>query len=65
VSSEHHMKSAVVTGGTDGIGKEIARGLAKQGLRVAIVGRDPAKGARAREDIHQTTANSGVEFFES
>jgi NAD(P)-dependent dehydrogenase (short-subunit alcohol dehydrogenase family) len=65
VSLEHSMKSAVVTGGTDGIGKEIARGLVKHGLRVAIVGRDPAKGARAREDIHQTTANSDVEFLKA
>jgi NAD(P)-dependent dehydrogenase (short-subunit alcohol dehydrogenase family) len=65
VTLEHSMKSAVMTGGTDGIGKEIARGLAKHGLRVAIVGRDPAKGARARDDVHQTTANSDVEFLKA
>jgi NAD(P)-dependent dehydrogenase (short-subunit alcohol dehydrogenase family) len=59
------MKSAVVTGGTDGIGKEIARGLAAQGLRVAIVGRDLAKGARAKEDIHLSTGNSNVEFLKA
>jgi len=36
-----------VTGGTDGIGKEIAAGLATAGCRVLIVGRDPEKGRRA------------------
>lgn len=36
-------KVALVTGGTAGIGLEIARALATEGARVLITGRDPAK----------------------
>lgn len=43
-------RTALVTGGTGGIGKETARGLARLGARVIVVGRDPARaGAAARE----------------
>ncbi len=38
-------KNALVTGGTDGVGKEVARGLARAGHRVILVGRDAEKGA--------------------
>jgi NAD(P)-dependent dehydrogenase (short-subunit alcohol dehydrogenase family) len=46
-------KTAVVTGGTSGLGEAAAVALAKEGYRVLIVGRDAARGAdvvrRARE----------------
>jgi NAD(P)-dependent dehydrogenase (short-subunit alcohol dehydrogenase family) len=46
---------AVVTGGSRGIGKAIARGLAREGADVAIVARDPAAlEATARELAAET-----------
>ena len=36
-------KSVLVTGGTGGIGKTTAIGLAALGARVGITGRDPAR----------------------
>jgi NAD(P)-dependent dehydrogenase (short-subunit alcohol dehydrogenase family) len=39
---------ALVTGGTDGIGKEIALGLARRGYQIVVVGRDAEKGAHAQ-----------------
>ncbi|OBK18794.1 SDR family NAD(P)-dependent oxidoreductase [Mycobacterium asiaticum] len=44
-------QTAVVTGGTAGIGLESARLLASEGATVIISGRDPARGARAVETI--------------
>ena len=39
---------ALVTGGTDGIGKEIALGRARRGYQIIVVGRDAEKGAHAQ-----------------
>jgi NAD(P)-dependent dehydrogenase (short-subunit alcohol dehydrogenase family) len=63
MSDEARSKNALVTGGTDGIGEEIARGLARAGHCVAVVGRDAQKGVRVAEEIRQTTGNPNVEFF--
>lgn len=63
MSDEARSKTALVTGGTDGIGKEVARGLARSGHRVGIVGRDAQKGDRVAQEIRQTTGNPHVEFF--
>ena len=40
-------KVAIVTGGNGGIGLGMARGMAKAGAAVAIVGRNEAKSAAA------------------
>jgi NAD(P)-dependent dehydrogenase (short-subunit alcohol dehydrogenase family) len=50
-------KTAIVTGGSRGIGKAIARELAREGVDVAIVARDKAALEAAAKDI---AGNSGV-----
>ena len=48
-------KHAIVTGGSRGIGKAIARELAREGVDVAIVARNKADlEATARELVHET-----------
>ena len=44
-------KVAVVTGGNGGIGLGMARGLARAGASIAVVGRDAGKSARAVSEI--------------
>ncbi len=44
-----------ITGGTGGIGKEMAVGLAKRGAHVVLVGRDKEKGHAAVSDIENRT----------
>lgn len=56
---------ALVTGGTDGVGKEIARGMARRGARLIIVGRDTEKGARAQQEIRASSGNKAVDFVQA
>src|SRR5215471_15490294 len=58
-------ETALVTGGTDGIGKAIALGLARSGRRVVVAGRDADKGARVESEIRQSTRNAHVHFVQA
>jgi NAD(P)-dependent dehydrogenase (short-subunit alcohol dehydrogenase family) len=56
-------KVALVTGGTGGIGRETALGLAKLGATVVVVGRDRARGEQAVEEIRCQSGNARVELI--
>ena len=57
-------KTALVTGGTDGIGKEVAHGLAIAGHQVIVVGRDREKGERAVNEIKEETENAEIAYMQ-
>jgi len=58
-------KVCLITGGTDGIGKETAYGLARQGARLLIHGRDAEKGARAVEELKARSGNAAIDFLQA
>lgn len=53
---------AIVTGGTAGIGKEIAKTLAKQGAYVAVFGTNEERGALIVNEIQQIPSVAGASF---
>src|ERR1700716_2403685 len=56
-------KIVLITGGTGGIGKATAIGLAALGARVGITGRDPARAEHAGADIRAASGNPAVDAF--
>jgi NAD(P)-dependent dehydrogenase (short-subunit alcohol dehydrogenase family) len=54
-------KICLVTGGTNGIGKSTALGLARLGANVIIVGRNAQKTIRVVEEIRSATGNMEVD----
>src|SRR6202022_1270538 len=56
-------KTVLVTGGTGGIGKATAIGLARLGARVGITGRDIARAEAAAAEIRAATSNAAVDAF--
>jgi NAD(P)-dependent dehydrogenase (short-subunit alcohol dehydrogenase family)/carbon monoxide dehydrogenase subunit G len=53
-------RTAVVTGTTSGLGRAAAMGLAKKGARVILVGRNPEKTERTRQEIADETGNANL-----
>lgn len=58
-----HGKTAVVTGGTDGLGREAALKLAERGATVLVTGRDRCKGERLLEAIRREHGPDSAELF--
>jgi retinol dehydrogenase-14 len=56
-------KVVLITGGTGGIGKATAIGLATIGAQVGITGRDLARAEQAAADIRAASGNSAVYAF--
>src|SRR2546429_7704880 len=52
--------AALVTGGSKGIGKAVARGLAQEGVKAAICARDKASLEASAQELAKAT---GVEVF--
>ena len=55
----------LITGSTDGIGKQAAIQLAQQGLTVLLHGRNEQKGKQIIKEIKQQTGNQNVDFFQA
>lgn len=56
-------KIALVTGATAGIGLETARGIAKTGATVVIVGRDVAKCEKVVTELQTSTSSDKIEYL--
>src|SRR5215210_2389282 len=56
-------KTALITGGTSGIGKATAVALAAMGANVVVVGRNPERGAAAVEEIKAQSHSRSVELM--
>lgn len=56
-------KTVLITGGTSGIGKATAKGLAALGARVVITGRDRTRTEAAAVEVRTATGNPDVDAF--
>jgi NAD(P)-dependent dehydrogenase (short-subunit alcohol dehydrogenase family) len=56
-------KTLLITGGTGGIGKQTAIGLAKLSAHVVVTGRDKKRGESAVKEIQQASGNKKVDLL--
>ena len=59
------MKTILITGGTDGIGKQTLLNIAKENHHVIFVGRDQKKCQSVSNEIIDITSNENIDFFVS
>jgi NAD(P)-dependent dehydrogenase (short-subunit alcohol dehydrogenase family) len=58
-----HEQTILITGATDGLGRELAQRLAAEGATLLLHGRDEQKGARTIEEIAAATGNERLRFL--
>ena len=58
-------KTCIITGATDGIGKQTAIDLASLGYSIGLVGRDQDKGELVLNEIADATNNQSLKFFKT
>jgi NAD(P)-dependent dehydrogenase (short-subunit alcohol dehydrogenase family) len=56
-------KIILITGSTDGIGKQTALDLAEMGASVIVHGRDPERTKNVAAEIKESTGNPSIDFF--
>src|SRR6185437_16456310 len=56
-------KTALITGSTDGLGRQVALRVAESGFRVLVHGRDRERGKRVVEEVRD--AGGDAEFLEA
>ncbi len=60
-SIDLHQKVTLITGGSRGLGLEIARLMVKEGARVVICARDKQELKRAKKDLDELAASHGTD----
>ncbi len=55
--------NCIISGGTDGIGKQTAIELAKVGHNIGIIGRNKKKGISVLKEIEAATGNQSLKYF--
>jgi len=65
ISIDLSGRCALITGGTRGIGREIAATMASCGARVAVTGRDQARADEAAAAIHETARGFAADVADS
>ena len=58
-------KNCIITGATDGIGKQTAIELAKLGYNIGLVGRNQEKGDEVLDEIASATGNHSLKYFKA
>ena len=58
-----NAKTILVTGATDGIGKQTAIKLARQGAKVLVHGRNKSKGATVLDEINRDNCNENLTLY--
>ncbi len=58
-----HSKTVLITGATDGIGKQAAKELASMGAKVVIVGRNEEKCNQSIKEVSNYSGNSQVNYL--
>ncbi len=58
-----HMKTILITGATDGIGRQTALDLAKLGHTIILHGRNSERGEKVRNEIAEQSGNSNIDYL--
>ena len=56
-------RTCLITGATDGIGKETAIGMAENGYNLILIGRNEEKGKKVSDEIRKIADSIDIDFF--